>query len=59
MEDMHKDARTIFKSPMVQMVGKVMRDGKLESLSLNDGKNIEHWMSKWQLNSTGSKCTIC
>ena len=41
LEDMHKDARTIFKSPMVQMVGKVMRDGKLESLSLNDGKNIE------------------
>ena len=42
LEDMHKDAGTIFKSPMVQMVGKVMRDGKLESLSLNDGKNIEH-----------------
>ena len=41
LEDMHKDARTIFKSPMVKMVGKVMRDGKLESLSLNDGKNIE------------------
>ena len=27
-------------SPMVQMVGKVMRDGKLESLSLNDGKKV-------------------
>ena len=40
LEDMHKDARTIFKSPMVQMVGKVMRDGKLESLSLNDGKKV-------------------
>ena len=37
---MHKDARTIFKSPMVQMVGKVMRDGKLESLRLNDGKKV-------------------
>ena len=37
---MHKDAGTIFKSPMVEMVGKVMRDGKLESLSLNDGKKV-------------------
>ena len=40
LEDMHKDAGTIFKSPMVKMVGKVMRDGKLESLSLNDGKKV-------------------
>ena len=40
LEEMHKDAKTIFKSPMVQIVGKVMSGGKLESLSLNDGKKV-------------------
>ena len=40
LEEMHKDAKTIFKSPMVQIVGKVMSGGKLESLNLNDGKKV-------------------
>ena len=40
LEEMHKDARTIFKNPMLQIVGKVMNGGKLESLSLNDGKKV-------------------
>ena len=40
LEEMHKDAKTIFKSPMVQIVGKVMSGGNLKSLTLSDGKKV-------------------
>ena len=32
LAELHKDAKTIFKCPLVQIVAKIVNDGKLESL---------------------------
>ena len=40
LADLHKDAKTIFKCPLVQIVAKQVKDGKLESLTLCDGKIV-------------------
>ena len=40
LQEMHKDAKTRYKSPMVQLVGKNLENGRLKSMTLNDGQYL-------------------
>lgn len=40
LQEMHKSGRTIYKSPMVQLVAKEVVNGRLTSMTLNDGQFV-------------------
>ena len=42
LQSMHKDAQSVYKTPIVQLIGKNIEGGQLRSVTLSDGWTIGH-----------------
>ena len=42
LQSMHKDAQSVYKTPIVQLIGKNIEGGQLRSVTLSDGWTIAH-----------------
>ena len=42
LQSMHKDAQSVYKTPIVQLIGKKIEGGRLRSVTLSDGWTIGH-----------------
>ena len=42
LQSMHKDAQSVYKTPIVQLIGKNIEGGQLRSVTLRDGWTIGH-----------------
>ena len=42
LQSMHKDGQSVYKTPIVQLIGKNIEGGQLRSVTLSDGWTIGH-----------------
>ena len=42
LQSLHKDAQSVYKTPIVQLIGKNIEGGQLRSVTLSDGWTIGH-----------------
>ena len=42
LQSMHKGAQSVYKTPIVQLIGKNIEGGQLRSVTLSDGWTIAH-----------------
>ena len=42
LQSLHKDAQLVYKTPIVQLIGKNIEGGQLRSVTLSDGWTIGH-----------------
>ena len=46
LQSLHKDAQSVYKTPIVQLIGKNIEGGQLRSVTLSDGWTIGHAVPK-------------
>ena len=42
LQSMHKDGQSVYKTPIVQLIGKNIEGGQLRSVTLSEGWSIGH-----------------